>query len=178
MKKKVHIIGFLLITLGVVMFIGFTEEKNDDRILSKTYSGNNQTYIDSLLLTKEANYIFAFNAEHETGGGFSEWPKVKAQIKISNKKEILFNETIEHSENREVGGLRRAQDYTEFKYTVQDNEPLQIETILFEGDKMSVEVYQNLSDIGNILPGLGIIVLLVGVFVYLKFRPKAGVVKN
>lgn len=178
MKKKIHFIGFLLMALGVVMFIGFTEKKKEDSILSKTYRANNQTSIDSLLLVKGASYIVAFNAEHEAGGGFSEWPNVKAQIKISNKKEQLFTEILEHSENREVGGLRRAQDYTEFKYTAQDEETLQIETVLFEGDKMSLEVYQNLSDIGNMLPGLGIIVMLVGVFVYLKYRPKTGVVKN
>ena len=171
MKVRKHYIGIALIITGIVFFVAFTEKKSNNRIFSKKMTVNGQVFKDSIFLKPKTNYVFAFSAVHEAGGGFSEWPTVSANMKIFNKKRnVLFETSINVSEHREVGGLRRAQDYKEFKYLAPENEQVFIETQLLEGDKMEVEVYENLSDLGNILPGLGVIMALVGFVVFIKLR--------
>lgn len=173
MKFKTQHIGIALIIAGIIFFIFFTQKKSGSLVYSKKRTKNKEIFNDNIALKPGNNYIISFSAETEEGGGFSEWPRAAATIKISNQgKKELFKTKIDVTEHQETGGLRRAIGYEEFKHTPTNKEQLSIETQLIEGDKMELNIYENLSELGNILPGLGIILALIGVFVYLRLRKK------
>ena len=173
MKSKVKYLGIIFIAVGIVLFIFFTEDKKENIIFSETNTKTAKVVQDTVKFKADINYIVAFSGESEGSGSFSAWATIDANIRIlTDKGTELFNKSVNYTEDKETGGVRRAQFYEEFKYVPKNNETVIITTVLNKGDKTEVQVFENLDEITNILPGLGIILAIIGGVVFLRFRNK------
>jgi hypothetical protein len=169
MKGK-HI-GILLMLIGLVGFVYFTAQKNETKIYEKKYRSEGSR-TDSVFLSNNAEYIISFWAIDEEPAGFNEWPHMEARIKLFTKSEKLFTKKIVSTDTKDVGGMRRAQDYTDFSYHPKLSEMLYLKSELTAGDECEIIIYSELSESMNIKPGLFVIVLVTGIFVFLKYRAK------
>jgi hypothetical protein len=169
MKGK-HI-GIALMAVGLIGFVYFTAQKDKTKIYEQKYRMVGSR-TDSIYLPNNAEYIISFWAIDEEPAGFNEWPHMEAKIKLFTKTKKLFSRKINSFDTKDVGGMRRAQDYTDFNYRPELSETVYIQSELISGDECEIKIYSNLSERMNIMPGLFILVLVAGAFVFLKYRAK------
>ncbi len=165
-KKTFKIISISLMIISIIGFIATTENKSSFRILNER--GSSQKFNFDINLATNMDYVFAFWVIDEEGG--FQWANVSAYAEVSIKDSILYSKVIEFAESEEKGGLKRAEDGLNFKYHSNKNELAKFKGTLNEGDQWQVEVYENMSELENMKPGLFIILFIVSIVLVLKAR--------
>lgn len=132
---------------------------------------SSKTIEASIDLESETEYKFWFWAIDENTG--YDPADMSAEVKITIEDETVFERKISTSEFEEKGGIKRAQNGFEFKYTNGEKKTIaNISGKFIKGDSWEIKAYKNMSDTVNIAPGLWIIILLIGVFIFLRIRNK------
>jgi hypothetical protein len=117
-----------------------------------------------------SSYTIAFWVNDEIPANMAHWPEAKAVFCAHNRADTLFLKRIKAYESVETEGIRRAHNYTDFRFEARAEDSLFFSVELFKGDECELHVYRDMSEEQNILPGVFIIVLLLGFFIFLKYR--------
>lgn len=164
-------VGIVLMIVGVAGFIGGTESKSDYEIVSK--SGSTKSAIDESVQTEAGHsyQISAWGCAEETG--LQKWASMSGELVVTGADgKQLYRKAFSASasSSEETGGVRRAQNGTEFRYQAEADGKIQITGKLTEGDSLEVKVYEDLSEASNLLPGLSIILGIAGLVLFLRSR--------
>jgi hypothetical protein len=164
-------LGMAVMLVAIVGFVFFSENKSDYVVLDETY-GNCGEISRELAVRKGQSYrISVWGIDEETG--LQQWGNLKAALLVADSKgEVLCRKSFNASasSSQESGGVRRAQNGTECVHKAQSAEKLMITILFEEGDKVSLQVHENLGDLENMLPGLFLIFGLGGLVLFLKGR--------
>lgn len=166
-KKKLYkIVSISLIVISIIGFIATTESKSSYRIINET--GTSKKFDFTVNMATNMDYVFAFWVIDEEGG--YKWANVSAYAQVSIKDSILYSEVIEFAESEETTGIKRAQEGFNFKYHSDKGQVANFKGTMAEGDQWQVEVYENMSELQNMKPGLFIILFIVALVFFLKAR--------
>lgn len=169
MKK----ISIILIALSIVGFIMSNIKRDKKKVYEKKYSATNEI-TDTLKVITGKNYIISFYCMDEEPEGFTEMPEVQSSIHIFNADSTLYRKKLTSFSDVNRGGYRKAEEYTDYQFKAVKNDDIYIETKLHEGDANELIIFSDLSEEMNILPGIFIIILVIGVFLFMKFRNKSN----
>lgn len=168
MKKQ---IGIVMLIAGVVGFLVATQAKSSSKVFGERYS---QTGVHTLEIPVEAGsaYIFAFwGVDEETG--LQTWGDLDftATVTDASGVELFKKQKIATASSAdETGGIKRAQNGCEYHHVAQSTESLTAVVTATAADYVDVEVYRNLPDWLNMAPGLGILLAIVGLVLFLRGR--------
>lgn len=162
--------GILLMAIGIIGFIFNANKKNDMKVFEKRVSTNQP---QNFTVELSANHVFEikfWGVDEEMTQTFNS-PTFSSNIEIINEKgDLIFNESLESVISREIGGKRVTHDGLSFSYETQEDEIIQIHTQITMGDYMDVEVYEDLSSEADALPGVFIILAIIGLVLFLRGR--------
>ncbi len=166
-KRKLYLsISISLVIISILGFIFTTENKSSLIIFEK--SGSAESFEFDINLTTNTDYVFAFWVIDEEGG--FQWASVSAYSEIEINDSIVYAKSIEFSESDETAGLKRAQNGFNFNYHSESRGIAKFRGTMHEGDQWQIEVYEDLSEVENMKPGLFIILLIVALFLFMKVR--------
>ena len=154
--------------ISIVGFIATTENKSSFLILEER--GSSESFEFDVNLATNTEYIFSFWVIDEEGG--YGWASVTAYSEIVINDSIVYAKTIDFSEAEEDGGLKRAQGGFNFNYHSEKSKIAKFKGILKEGDQWQVEVYEDLTEVENMKPGLFIILFIISLVFFLKVRAR------
>ncbi|NOR86046.1 MAG: hypothetical protein GQ527_00410 [Bacteroidales bacterium] len=163
-------IAIIIMVIGVIGFIYHSEKKSDTLLFSKNIYVSDLQNID-IQLTANHNYKFNFwGTDEEMTGTFS-MPTFTATLLLTDsKKDIIFQEQIESYNPKEMGGKLVAHAETTFEYHPSQDEQLELQVQILDGDTLDIDVYQDLSDEGDAMPGIFIIIAIIGLVIFLRAR--------
>lgn len=165
-------IGILLIIIGIGGFIYNANSKNNHNFYSERISNNKpkETKID--FIGGHQYKIKFWGVDEEMTNTYSQ-PSFSSKINIiKGNGEVLFSSTLISITQREIGGKLVTHDGVTYEHICEANEALVIKTHITDGDYMDVEIYQDLSSEADALPGVFIILAIIGVVLVLRARNK------
>lgn len=172
MKKY---IGISLLVIGIVGFFYFTNQKNNKRVFNESISGNQMQAFHLTLRSGELYEIKFWGVDEEMTSVYQA-PHFEAQIKVLGENgKLLFNRSLVSIHEIETGGKRVTHDGISFEYTAISNEEIEIQTQIKDGDYLDIEVYKNLNSESDALPGLSIILALMGLILFWKNRVRSKI---
>ena len=154
--------------ISIVGFIATTENKSSFLILEER--GSSESFEFDVNLATNTEYIFSFWVIDEEGG--YGWASVTAYSEIVINDSIVYAKTVDFSEAEEDGGLKRAQGGFNFNYLSEKSKIAKFKGILKEGDQWQIEVYEDLTEVENMKPGLFIILFIISLVFFLKVRAR------
>lgn len=152
---------------GIVMFVVFNQKNK--QYLESSDSGSSMKRIDLELNVGAGNdYLVKFwFLDEETG---YEWASASADFSVYFNDQQIHTKQYSASSSDDSGGVKRAQDTDEIRYTPTESGKLIMKGELTKGDKWEVNVYKNISDQENMAPPAALIVAIIGLVVALKKR--------
>ena len=163
---------FLGIGVMVVAAVGFVlANMNRDEYLeaSERFSSLGKHTKEIPVKAGQHYRIAVWGVDEETG--LQAWASLSAKVTVTDSAEkVLHEKELVASESKETGGIRRAQIGDEFGAVAERNDSWIVTVELIEGDYVDLEVFRGLSDLGNVLPGLIVILFVVGLVVWLRNR--------
>ncbi len=167
-KKKIAI-GLILI--GIVGFIYSQNIKSKYRIFKERYTTQNPI-VQEIKVLNGNHYIFSVWGTDEEQG-IQQWADLQGNVDLVNQEnKILEQRRFAASEPEEKGGIKRATNGHDIKYTAQKDESVTVKANLITGDYLDIEVYENLPENAYWLPVICIAVFLAGIVMYLRVRAK------
>jgi len=164
--------GIALLITGVIGFFYFTNQKSNKRIFNESISTKQSETLE-LDLKAGISYEFKFWGFDEEMTGIYTPPYFEAQIKvISDQCKLLFKQTLISIHEIETAGKRITHDGLSYEYTPQTDEKITIQVKIKEGDYIDIEAYKNLSSEADALPGLSIILALMGLVLFWRNKVK------
>lgn len=99
--------------------------------------------------------------------------KFVGKIQIYNQKEqLLFNQTLIADHPYEFAERMEAKGETEYLHSPKFGESVKVLVQIVEGEKLKIEVFENLDSESDALPGMFIIVAVIGLFIWLSSRKR------
>jgi hypothetical protein len=167
MKKRNISIAFIII--GVLGFVWSQNQKKKYRVFQERIS-NYQPNTFKVNAQTGNEYLFSFWGNDEESG-LQQWANMEFAFKIETQSGNWIKEdTISASESEEKGGVRRAGNGDDIRYTATRSENIIVTATLLEGDYLDLEVYENLPDKTYWFPVLFIAFFIVGLVLFLKAR--------
>ncbi len=162
-------ISYGLLAIGFLGFIYAQNIKSAYEVFSDRITSPNQNSIQFDLLNNH-NYLFSFwgNDETSTMGPYASL-EVYITIKGSDGKTIAST-TIVDTGSEDKGGFRRAANGEDIEYFSPHNQKVTIQYHIAEGDYLDIEIYEDLPQNAYWMPVIFIVIFLIGIFMYLKFR--------
>lgn len=166
MKRK-KLLGLTMLIGGIVMFVFFNQKNKQFLEFSKT--GSTLSPINLEMPVEAGNdYLVKFwFSDEETG---YHWASALADFSIYFNEEQIHTKKYSATSSDETGGVKRAQNTDEIRYTPSKSGKLIFKGELLEGDKWEVLVYKNMSDKENMAPPLALIVAIVGIVLVFRNR--------
>jgi len=166
-KYKVYrYLSIFFIILSVAGFIVSTQKKDKSAVMEER--GSSKEFKFNLKLESNHNYFFSFwVVDEETG---FRWAEVSSYAEIIINDSIIHSKTIDFSESEETGGIKRAQNGFDYNYKPNKSTEAVIKGVMYKGDYWEIKIYDNISEVENIKPGLFIILFIVSLFLFLKLR--------
>lgn len=167
-KKKIAV---ALIIIGVAGFIYAQNIKSKSRIFKQRYTTHNPIMQEIKVLNGN-HYIFSVWGTDEEQG-IQQWADLQGNVElVSSENKILEQRPFAASESEESGGIKRATNGHDIKFTAEKDEIVLIKANLIQGDYLDIEVYENLPENAYWLPVIFIAVFLTGIVMYLRARAK------
>lgn len=163
--KLGKIIGYIMLIGGIVMFVVFNQKNK--QYLELSDSGSSMKQIDLEMYAGAGNdYMVKFwFTDEETG---YEWASASADFSVYFNDQQIHTKKYSASSSDESGGVKRAQDTDEIRYTPSESGKLSMKGELTKGDKWEVQVYKNMGDEENMAPPAALIVAIIGLVLVLK----------
>lgn len=172
MKVK-KIIGIGLLVIGVVGFFYFANQKDERKVFNERISKPEKTVLDVNLQENQTYKIKFWGVDEEMIGVFQQ-PHFEARLEIQNSQDqVLFNQELVSIHEIESGGKRVTHDGLEYLYIPDEGETIKIIVDIKKGDYIDVDVYENLDSEADAMPGISIILALVGLVIFLRSRKKS-----
>lgn len=172
MKKKQIAIALLII--GVVGFIYSENQKKNYLIFEKRISSNIE-FVQKIYAQAGNNYLFSFWGNDEEGA-LQEWADMEFIFKIETSSgEILEEKKIVATGSDDDGGIKRAANGDDVKYSAHQSGDLIVTTTLTDGDYLDIEVYENLPENTYWMPILFIAIFITGLVMFMKARASVNV---
>lgn len=165
-------IGLLLLGVGILGFL-FSSGRKKDFLVEEQHFAQNTIHSFNLKTKENSNYtLFFWLVDEESGIQMS--ANADALITVADQNGILIKreEIIAHSSGKS-NGIRKAQNSFEFHYISTKIEYLLIQINLLKGDYIDVEIYEDLPSNLNIIPGISIIIGIIGFVIFLRGRAKS-----
>ncbi|MBC34719.1 MAG: hypothetical protein CL663_01560 [Bacteroidetes bacterium] len=160
-----------LITIGIVVFFGSTIYKSNFRILKERIS-QYDSYSYNIDLSPEKNYHFSVMGEDEETA-LQTWADLEFFVSLKNSEGKLIKEdSIYASTATERGGIRRAINGFEYSYIPETHENFILTVVFKSGDRVDVQVYEDIPVFIVLLPGLSCLLAFVSVFLLFKQNAK------
>jgi hypothetical protein len=167
-KKKIAI-GLILV--GIVGFIYSQNIKSKYRIFEQRYTTHN-SIVQEIKVLNGNHYIFSVWGTDEEQG-IQQWADLQGNVELVNpENKILEKKQFAASESEDKGGIKRATNGHDIKYTAEKDENILVKANLIKGDYLDIEVYENLPENAYWLPVICIAVFLAGIVMYLRVRAK------
>lgn len=167
-KKKIAI---ALIIIGIAGFIYAQNQKSKSRIFKQRYTTHNPIAQEVEVLNGN-HYIFSVWGTDEEQG-IQQWADVQGNVELVNSENIILEQRpFAASESEESGGIKRATNGHDIKFTAEKDERILVKASLVQGDYLDIEVYENLPENTYWLPVIFIVVFLAGIVMYLRARAK------
>lgn len=163
--KLRKVIGLFMLLVGIVLFVIFNQKNKQYLELSE--SGSSLKPINIEMHADAGNdYLIKFwIMDEETG---YEWAGALADFSVFFNDQEIHSKQYSASSSDETGGVKRAQDTDEIRYTPTDSGSLIFKGKLELGDKWEVKVYKNISDKENMAPPAALIVAIIGLVLAIK----------
>ncbi|MFH0999456.1 MAG: hypothetical protein V1783_01325 [Bacteroidota bacterium] len=164
--------GLLLLGVGIFGFFYFSGRKKDFMVEEQHFA-QNKIHSFNLETKENSNFtMFFWLVDEESGIQMS--ANADAVITVSDQNGMLIKreEIIAHSSGAS-NGIRKAQNSFEFHYISTKKEYLLIQINLLKGDYIDVEIYEDLPANLNIIPGISIIIGIIGFVIFLRARAKS-----
>ena len=163
--KLGKIIGLVMLIGGIIMFVVYNQRNK--QYLELSDSGSSLKPIEMEMPAEAGtDYLVKFwFLDEETG---YEWASASADFSIYFNDQQIHTKKYSASSSDDSGGVKRAQDTDEIRYTPAVAGKLTFKGKLTQGDKWDVEVYKNMSDSEDMAPPAALIVAVVGLVLVLK----------
>lgn len=172
MKKKQIAIAFLII--GIVGFIISQNQKEKYLVFEKRISSNIE-FVQKIYAQAGNNYLFSFWGNDEQGA-LQEWADMEFILKIETSTgEIIEEKKIVASGSGDDGGIKRAANGDDVKYSAKQSGDLILTTTLTDGDYLDIEVYENLPENTYWMPVLFIAFFITGLVLFMKARASVNI---
>jgi hypothetical protein len=105
--------------------------------------------------------------------GIQQWAEAQASLRLTDAQDHIFFEkgvAANRSSSEKTGGVTRAQNGTSHRWTAKENGEVAITVTMKTGDNVELIVFKDLSQGQSLLPGLSILLGLVGVVLILRAR--------
>jgi len=158
-------IGLIMLIGGIIMFVMFNQKNKG--YLEISDSGSSMKRIDLEMHAGAGNdYLVKFwFLDEETG---YQWASASADFSIYFNDQQIHTKKYSASSSDDSGGVKRAQDTDEIRYTPTDSGKLILKGELTKGDKWEVKIYKNMNDQENMAPPAALIVAVIGLVLALK----------
>lgn len=164
--KLYKIISIILLAFSLIGFILSSEKKDNNTVFEKR--GTSKEFEFETELEGAFDYIISYwVVDEETG---YQWASVSSFAEVFINDTLAESKTIDFSESDEKGGIKRAQNGFEYHFKPMRNTKVMLKGVLYKGDYWEWIIYKGISETENIRPGLFIILFLVSLFLFLKFR--------
>lgn len=171
MKKKQIAIALLIV--GVIGFIYSQQQKKKYLIFEKRIS-NNQEFAHKIYTQAGNTYLFSLWGNDEEGG--FEWAGMEFTFKLETAQgKIIEDKTIVATGSEDDGGLKRAANGDDVKYSASQLGDVNLTTTLVEGDYLDIEIYENLPENTYWMPVLFIALFIAGFVLFMKARASVNV---
>lgn len=164
--------GIIFIIIGVIGFFYASSIKGDKLVFNERVSSYN---LESFQVNVDGgeNYEIKFWGVDEEMTGVFQQPYFEAQLSIRDgQNHLLFNQDLMSIHEIETGGKRTTHDGLDYLHSPKSNEVITISAQIIKGDYLDIEVYKNLDSETDALPGVFIIIAIIGVFVYFRSRKR------
>ncbi len=165
-KKQLWLI---VIGISIAGFIFGEMYRSSLEIFNHRYT-KTQQYAESIKLKIGNSYLISvYGSDDEMG--LQKWAQLDfgfyAEDDYGNE---VIRKNITASESQENGGVKRAVNGFEFDYLPKQSRELILHLNFIRGDDVDIKVYENISELANITPGLFILLLVVAVIFFFKAR--------
>jgi hypothetical protein len=174
MRMK-RIIGYVLLGLGVVGFFAGNITASEREVLKKTYTTAGEHRESLTVSAGHAYEARIWVIDEETG--IQQWAEAQATLRLADAQGEVFFErgvTAHRSSSEKTGGVSRAQNGASHRWTAKDNDPVTVTVTMDTGDNVELVVFKDLSQSQSLLPGLSILLGIVGVVLILRARAGQG----
>lgn len=169
--------GIVLVAIGVAGFFSGNIASNDLKIMDKDFAFPG---VHDIRWTPEVGKSYELRVwVIDEASGLQEWATVDAVIAMTDAQgKVLFEKKVSDSKSssEKTGGISRAQNGITHRWTCEQSGPLRIRIDLKSGDQAEVELYHSLPEYLSLMPGVSIIVGIVGLVLILRARSQRNTV--
>lgn len=171
MKRKV---GLLCLVLGLVGFFAGNMTNSGKQTVEQQWTQTG-THTHTFEVTGGTPYeARLWVIDEETG--LQQWGEAAASMKLTDAPgSVLFDKGVRAnaSSSERDGGVSRAQNGVSHRWTPAQSGQITAEVRMDKGDKVELTVYRDLSETGSMLPGLSIVLAVIGLVLLLQARQAA-----
>lgn len=166
------ITGIIFVVIGIIGFLYTSNQKSNKLVLQEKAAGF-ETKTNQVEVEEAENYEIKFWGVDEEMTGVFQQPYFEAKISIRDgQNHLLFNQDLISVHEIETGGKRTTHSGLDYLHSPRNTEVITISTQIIKGDYLDIEVYKNLDSESDALPGIFIIVGIIGMVLYLRSRKK------
>lgn len=169
-----RIIAICLLAVGIIGFIYGNTSASKKELLEKSYTKAGQ-HQASFTVESGSEYTARLWVTDEESG-LQRWAKATASLQlIDDTGKVMFNKgaTASQQSSQNDPGPARAQNGVTHRWTPTASGKVDSIVTLKEGDKAELTVYKDMSETQGMVPGLSIIVAIVGGVMLLRARNEA-----
>jgi len=175
--QLMKIITWLCIVVGIAGFIAGSMIASGREVLKKTFTTAGD-YRETLSVSGGHEYeARIWVIDEETG--IQQWAEAQASLRLADAQGKVFFEkgvAANRSSSEKTGGVSRAQNGTSHRWMAKENGEVAVTVTMKTGDNVELVVFKDLSQGQSLLPGLSILLGIVGVVLILRARAgQAGV---
>ena len=168
-RRTKKVVGIVMMVAAAVGFVLANMNRDEYSEASERFSSLGKHTKEIPVKAGEHYRIALWGVDEETG--LQTWASLKTTVTVTDSAgKVLHEKELVATESKETGGIRRAQIGDEFGALADRDDAWVVTVELTEGDHVDLEVFRGLSDLGNVLPGLIVILFVVGLVVWLRNR--------
>ncbi len=170
MKRKV---GWSLLLLGIIVFFAANIFNSGKEVAREVYrnAGHYERTVETQAGLGYEVRIWVIGEET----GLQQWAEAEAVLTIVDAQGVtLFSKGVraDRASSQQTGGVTRAQNGTSHRWAPVNEGPVTIAIDLLAGDKVELEVFEDLNQLASILPGLSILLAFSGLVTVLRSRAR------
>lgn len=166
-----RLISLSLLAVGLVGFFGGNQLTRVFRIASDRYNSvgtHDRTVEQSAGRSYE---VRLWVVDEETG--LQQWPGAEAALRVNDSEGRTLHEAkvrADQAASSDTGGVSRAQNGITYRWLAVSDSPVIVSAALVDGDYVDVDLYRDMPEAIGLVPGVGILIGLAGLVLFLRSR--------